>query len=301
MKTLMTTLLLILALTGMTQNQPLINGVETFGNWTAGAEGELPQYWDGFNREIMMNGMPVGTITTITKDSADPQDIDYSVRLVSTSVMGGNAVPGMLTAGKMEIDFMNQTGDISGGIPYTQKPARLKGWYKYNPAGADSAMISIWFKHDTLEIGGGTIKIPDTATLWTEFTVDIYFGGNMMPDTMNILFSSSTQRNNVPAGSALDIDHIWLEGGTLGYARPMRGPSGFKLFPNPAKTFVKIVPETKTRIDYVKVYSATGALILEERELGYMSVINTSVLSEGLYFVEIRANNTSVIEKLIIQ
>jgi len=162
-------------------------------------------------------------------------------------------------------------------------------------------MISIWFKHDTLEIGGGTILIPNTATQWTEFTVDITFGGNIMPDTMNILFSSSTQKNNVPVGSALEIDHIWLEGGTLGYTRPMKVHMGFKLFPNPAKTFVKIVPEIKTRIDYVKVYSSTGALIIEETELGYTSVINTSVLSEGLYFVEVRADNTSVIEKLIIQ
>ena len=301
MKTLITALLLMATMSGFTQNQPLINGVETFGNWVANAGGELPQYWDGFNREIVMNGMPVGTITTITKDSADPKDSDYSVRLVSNSVMGGGAVPGMLTAGKMDIDFINQTGDISGGIPYTQKPARLKGWYKYSPTGTDTALIAIWIKHDTLEIGGGEIKISNTTSGWTEFTVDINYNSNLTPDTINILFSSSAQRNNVPMGSALDIDHIWLEGGSLGYTRRFKEHLGFQLYPNPAKSYVKIVPEVNTQVDYVNVYSSTGALVIHKTDFDHEISLNTSQLSHGLYFVEIRLNNSSIVEKLIIQ
>ena len=301
MKTLITAFLLMATMSGFTQNQPLINGVETFGNWVVNTGGELPQYWDGFNREIVMNGMPVGTITTITKDSADPQDSDYSVRLVSTSVMGGGAVPGMLTAGKMDIDFMNQTGDISGGIPYTQRPSRLKGWFKYSPTGADTALIAIWIKHDTLEIGGGEIKISNTTSGWTEFTVDINYSNNMTPDTINILFSSSSQRNNVPMGSALDIDHIWLEGGSLGYTPSFKEHADFQLFPNPAKTYVKIIPELNTRVDYVNIYSSTGALIIHKTEFDQEITLNTSQLSRGLYFVEIRSNNSSKVEKLIIQ
>lgn len=301
MKTLITTFLMLMAFGSYAQNQPIINGVETFGNWVNNVGGELPRYWDGFNREIIMNGMPVGTITTITKDSADPQDSDYSVRLVSTSVMGGPAVPGMLTTGKLDIDFMNQTGDIHGGVPYSQKPSRLKGWYKYNPAIGDSALISIWFKHDTIDIGGGTIKIANAASMWTEFTVDINYSGNLMPDTMNILLSTSTQRNNVPVGSALDIDHIWLEGGTLGYKRTFKVHTGFKLYPNPAENQVNIVPEMNTRVDYVNVYSSTGSLVLQELSFDKANPLNTSNLPKGLYFVEIGANNTTVIEKLIIQ
>lgn len=301
MKTLITTFLLMLAMAGFSQNQPLINGVETFGNWVPNTAGELPQYWDGFNREIIMNGVPVGVVTTITKDSADPKDSDFSVRLVSTSVMGGAAVPGMLTAGKMDIDFMNQTGDISGGIPYTQRPARFKGWYKYNPSGNDTALIAIWIKHDTLEIGGGEVKISNTTSGWTEFTVDINYSNNMTPDTINILFSSSSQRNNVPVGSALDIDHIWLEGGSLGFTRSFKVHTGFKLYPNPAKSYVKIIPELNTRVDYVNVYSSTGALVIHKAEFDREIALNTSQLSNGLYFVEIRSNNASIVEKLIIQ
>lgn len=301
MKTIFTFLLITLSSYLIAQNQPLITGVETFGNWTSNSGGELPQYWDGFNREIIINGMPVGTVTTVRKDSADPQDSDYSVQLTSSSVMGGPAVPGMLTTGKMHINFNSQNGDIDGGIPYQAKPAKLKGWYKYNPAMGDTALISIWFKNDTMAIGGGTLKISQSTSLWTAFELDITYSSNLIPDTMNILFSTSTKRNNVPLGSVLDIDHIWLEGGNVGYERPIYAHDDFKLYPNPSSDFIKI--ESKERFEElrIRILNNLGAVVYESNHYQKNQKIQTRFFKSGIYFVEIGSETSKSIKKLIIQ
>jgi len=181
------------------QNQPIINGIETFGNWDTCAAGEMPMYWDGFNREIIINGMNLGEIICVKKDSADPQDLDYSVRLTSTSILGGAAVPGMLTTGNLNIDFVTHDGDIDGGIPYTQKPASLKGWYKYTPNGNDTALVSVWFQKDGTQFGGGSIELSSRKQIWTMFEVPLNYQPNITPDTMNIMFSSSIIENNIKA------------------------------------------------------------------------------------------------------
>ena len=144
---------------GIAQNHPLILGVETFGNWDSTAAGEVPRFWDAFNREIVIMGNNYGNVVCVKKDSADPQDSDYSVRISNQIVMNNSVVAGLLTTAKLNIDFLNQSGGATGGVPYIQKPAQLKGWYKFVSTVTDTANISIWFTNDTNKIGKGSLNI----------------------------------------------------------------------------------------------------------------------------------------------
>ncbi len=283
------------------QNQPIINGVETFGNWDSIAAGEVPQYWDAFNREIIINGNNLGSIICVTKDSADPQDADYSVKISNQLILGNSMVPGILTTAKLDIDFMNQSGDASGGVPYSKKPAQLKGWYKFNYTTADTAQINVWLRKDTSDIAGGSLEIFSKKTVWTEFSVDIYYQPNITPDTMNIMFISSIAESNAPAGTILEIDHIWFTGGDLPINIAQEEVNNFKIFPNPASTMISI-ESPKSNMEYnINIYNSTGSLVNRVQTLQGTKEINISNLSSGIYFVEILYKNKRKMEKLIVK
>ena len=283
------------------QNQPIINGIETFGNWDTCSAGELPKYWDGFNRDIIINGANLGEIICVEKDSADPQDTDYSVRLTSNSILGGAAVPGMLTTGNLSINFITHDGDINGGVPYTQKPATLKGWYKYNPTGNDTALISVWFQKDGQNFGGGKLELNSHKQIWTLFEVPLNYQPDITPDTMNIMFSSTIAKNNIPVGSSLEIDHIWFEGGSLGINKKQEQINNTKVYPNPAKSYVII--KTPKEIDHcnITIYNSNGQRIIKVKSNSNSKKINIKSLKKGAYFIEICSDKLRKISKLLIQ
>ena len=282
------------------QNQPIINGVETFGIWDSTAAGELPQYWDGFNREVIVNGNSYGDVVCVTKSSDDPQDSDYSVSLVSTSILGGAAVPGMLTTGNLNIDFMSQNGDITGGIPYSLQPTKLKGWYKYYPQNNDSASISVWFNNNGQSIGGGSLKIDGTHGVWTLFEVDLLYQNGISPDTMNILFSTSTAANAVPLGSKLEIDHIWFEGGNVAINNSQEALNSTKIYPNPASESLNIDTPKSIGSYNINIYNSIGERVLSSNRNSEMATINITSLGIGAYFVEVIADGKRNIRKIII-
>lgn len=301
MRTLIFTALILIASLGMAQNQPLITGVETFGSWDSTAAGELPQYWDGFNRQVIVNGMYIGDIINIEKDSADPQDSDYSVKLTSRSVFGGAAAPGLLTTAIMNIDFNTHITEFTGGIPYSQKPTQLKGWYKYTPATNDTALISVWFNQDTNKIGDGILKIHNQASIWTAFTVNLNYQIGSSPDTMNILFSTTTLRNNLPIGSTLEIDHIWFEGGTLGANEKQKQMEDFKIYPNPASSMVNIENPNQNAEYSVNIYNSMGQHINGYQYTNSNNTLDVSNFSQGIYYIEILMNEHRKMQKLVVE
>lgn len=238
MKSLLLILILILSRATIAQNAPILSGTEGFEEWETAETGQLPKHWDGFNRNIIFGGTQVGTIECVTKDSLDPYSGQYSARLESKSIMGGDAVPGMLTTGDLIIDFNSQSGDIEGGLAYDQKPARLKGHYKYAPAMNDTAFISVSAMENGVQIGIGRIEISTAQNSWTEFILDIHYVPGSSPDTINILFSTSNKENAVPAGSVFEIDGVYFEH-SLADQNELNNVQ-WNIYPNPAKDFISI-------------------------------------------------------------
>lgn len=61
MKTIVTIVGLTFATLGFAQQAEIVNGFDGFEVWVNAETGELPQYWDGFNKNVEFNGMIVGT------------------------------------------------------------------------------------------------------------------------------------------------------------------------------------------------------------------------------------------------
>jgi hypothetical protein len=193
----------------------------------------------------------------------------------------------------------------NAGIPFTQRPTALTGYYKFTqgaPGGSptkDTARIYVMLVKsngpgvDGDSIGGGELKIYQTASSYTTFTINIsYIDGFSMPDTLHFGFFSSIQLEEdefidaytIHPSTELVIDHIALTGVT-GVNNPFIS-SGIQTYPNPAVSSfnIKNIPQGASKIE---VADFTGAIVKQVNIFSDFETINTENLSGGLYYYRI--------------
>lgn len=297
MKTRITCLALILSGTTMAQQAEITNGFDGFENWSPAETGELPDYWDGFNRNVLYNGMVVGTVTCVEKSTTDPYEGTYSAKLTSTSILGGPAVPGMLTTGDFIVDWNAQDGDITGGEAYSQLPLELSGQFKYTPVGSDTGFVSVWFMQNGVEVGRGYLNFTEATADWTAFTVPIDYDAGAAPDTMNILFSTSNGTSSVPEGSQLELDAIAF---TMYLAVETIEGSRVQIYPNPSHESVTISFEEE-RTGSLQLINASGALVIDKSFSGTSETLSTQKLPVGTYQLRIQDDRGVCTETLVVK
>jgi len=210
----MKALVSFLALTGIffsVFSQEIPNG--NFENWTKTGNYEEPDHW--ITPNMLLSGLGV---SSVKKEFTNVHSGNYSVRLENVEVFGGMYYArGFMTLGMFTFDPNTFESNIFGGIPYTNRPKKFKGYYQYTPAvSGDTGLIAIvLFIFDTLSqkkdtIGGGKIFISQATSGWTKFEVNIDYKNSVLPDSMNIVVLSS-QSLQPPAGTVLLIDSLYFD------------------------------------------------------------------------------------------
>jgi len=108
-------------------------------------------------------------------------------------------------------------GDIgawTGGMPYTEKPTGIRGYYKYNVATADSALIVLVFRKGGSMLRTYEYKIGGIKDTYTLFNFPLVPALTQTPDSVVFCVVSSDFNKNqsgVP-GSVLKIDSVSFTG-----------------------------------------------------------------------------------------
>src|ERR1035437_1149708 len=113
----------------------------------------------------------------------------------------------------LAILFNGTTNETSAsykpGIPFTQKIATLSFWYQYAPQAGDTAECRALLVTNRVAQGGGLIKITNvTGPTWQQATITFAYVNSLTPDTLYILFSSSSLDHKPKAGSVLLVDDV---------------------------------------------------------------------------------------------
>ena len=148
---------------------------------------------------------------SVTK-STDVHSGTYSAKLESKSTsFQGIIANGVVTTAQMIC--LAQGGGQEGGMSFTTAyPDSIVGWYKYAPAGSDSAYSQIMFlangDQDTLCF----TRIDFHAQAeWTRFSAPICPGNTSTPEKLSLLFSSSWgdgSAGEAVVGSILFVDDV---------------------------------------------------------------------------------------------
>jgi hypothetical protein len=143
-----------------------------------------------------------------------------SLTVWSVSGFSGHAAhiqTAIIGADTMQAWLINSVGDPRkgiGGVPYSQQPTALTGYYRYNLPGNDSAGIMVVFKKSGVIVSTNGMMIRNaTGSLltYTPFNMPITLA--VVPDTVIIaIVSSNLFGTGLQSGSWLEIDQLSFTG-----------------------------------------------------------------------------------------
>jgi hypothetical protein len=172
-----------------------------FENWNA-ASFETPTNYNGSsNYDAIRKALPFNAGKV-----ADPQQGSFAVQLQtvanSSDTMFGYFINGDPTSG-------------AGGIPYSEHPVALTGFYKSNIPAGDTALILVFFKQGGTLVSMDFGKFTGVNSTYTPFTMTLSIPISANPDSVIIGAASSNAFTwqGIP-GSMFQLDNISFTGVT---------------------------------------------------------------------------------------
>lgn len=255
-----------------------------FENWVQYGGYKDPEGWYTINSLTVLGGL----VTVTQATGTDAHSGSYAMRLRSGSIFG-QVAPGIAATGSIN----PTTQDIDGGIPYSLRPYYLVGWYKYEPAGTDTATISVSFTRwnsqtqQTEAVGEGVFIQTQTVNTYTEFGTPITYYSAELPDTMVIVILSSSGNTPVP-NSTLYVDDLWLDFQTGAGSLPL--PELPAAYPVPASDAFYI-DNTGGQALYLQLWHPNGQQVTATPLVPGINHLNLEALPSGMYFYRLTEAN----------
>lgn len=182
------------------QSQSITNS--GFENWSTTLHYENPDQYGSTN---VFSYFANGT-ANVTK-STDAQSGNYALK-VETIEVNNDTIEGFVFIGSIEGE------NVSGGIPFTEKPDSLKGFAKYNVMNNDTAYVAVLFKWWGTPIGICFVRFYGTQNNYEAFSAPVQWLLPFTPDTIAVAILSSTIFSRAIPGSTITVDNISFVGAT---------------------------------------------------------------------------------------
>lgn len=218
--------LLLIMFSANAQNPALPNPGFEFWTQISGSRWD-PDNWNTLNPSTAI----IGVLTATRATGADVHSGSYAIKLQTKNVFGQIA-NGIATTGTL---ITTPPYGVKGGIPYTQRPDSITGWYKYTPAGTDSGFVEFILKgHNNDSVGYVRFVTPNAiVSTYTRFAAKINYYSSANPDTAVWILSSSRGSGPV-VNSAIIIDDLNLVFNPIVCNVP-GGPNTIQITSNSAK------------------------------------------------------------------
>lgn len=245
----------------------------SFENWSP-VSYEDPNTWTSFNGYFA--GFGLGD--TLCQKTTDANTGSFAVQL--NNIASGpkpDTITSQLHLGG--IDFNNFTPI---GVPFTQQPAYLNGYYKFSPGGTDTAFVAVFAKKSGSYISQDFIALT-AASSYTGFSVSLNIPS--APDTVAVVLLAG---NN--PGSIAKFDDLTFSAWPV-FVDEVSSTETANIYPNPTTGTFAIAGVNG---HMVSVYSLTGKLIHQEILRGNRQVILPSQ-AKGMYLVKITSKDGEVL------
>lgn len=269
-------------------------------------------WWDfNYFNSSLVGSSPI----SVTRCSDTVRTGNYSVRLqtkvytpTSWNIYKSWGIPyigheyndtlGILFDGKINVS--NQT--YKPGIACTQKLTQYKFYYQYKPNGNDTAECRVSLLSAGTLVAGGMFKtnVATGSSGWQQAIINFTYVSAATPDTLLILYSSSSLDRGPKAGSILWIDDVSVSDPT-GVEEMLGEENTTTIFPNPSNGIFSIQHQS-TKPLTIQIFNLLGEKIYTTTNaIKTTSNIDMSQSPKGIYFVEIYDGEKSRTEKIVIQ
>lgn len=251
-----------------------------------------PHDWFTLNPFIVLGS---GGDAVAVEKSTDAYSGNYSAKITTTEITISEqlvVVPGILTLAEFSLNLSDSTFSFTGGYFLQENVKSLRGYYKYSAVEDDSASVLIYnYKNEggvTDTIGFGFSFLSPTDE-WQAFEVEMQNINNAVPDTFNVLFSSSSGLS-AQEGSSLYIDSISIETNT-GIIDLWSPKTKMKIYPNPALNNITFNTNKIENNRILTIYDNFGKPIIVKDFPKQTIKLNISYLSSGIYTYKLSKGN----------
>lgn len=240
-----------------------------------------PAYDEPAPANFWTTGNPASHVLTIVKPtvlkSTDSYSSPYAVKMTTLKygTVGNNVTAGALVSGTYK-GGIDPSKVIEYGKPWTGRPERFFGYYKYLPKGGDSCRAYVLLykdngsKKDTIGYAEFSKAMrTKTVTQYTNFDIPITYKSTSNPEKILIIFTSSANGENLKGavGSEFYLDNLQLlYAGETSILEQKKAASNVVLYPNPCVTHLTI--NRNSDIDsksIVKIYNASGQVVAQSQ------------------------------------
>jgi hypothetical protein len=200
------------------------------------------------------------------------------------------------------VDALSQS--FKPGIPFTQQITQFKFYYQYKPNGNDTAECRVELLKSGIPVAGGSFKtgVATGALGWQQATIDLTYVSALIPDTLWVIFSSSSFDYKPYQGSVLWLDDVSVVL-TTGVEQMLGKEKDMKIFPNPSNGYFTINhPFNNNYPQIIEIYNALGEKIFSTtNNLNGIKEIDLTNDPQGIYFVKLLEGEKVYSEKVVIQ
>jgi hypothetical protein len=239
----------------------------------------------------------IAPLVSCAKDSTDVHGGKYAADLTTLSLLGIQTIPGLMVLGSVNA----VTQQVSGGIPFTDRPSNFSGYYKYAPASStDSALFAIVLTHWNTatnhrdSIGVSLFFAKGTVSQYTAFNAPFLYFLADNPDTMQVLIASSFDFLKAQPGTQLKIDDLSFA--TASGVTSLSDIYNVSYYPNPVRDQLNVVFTQYEKASMVNVYDLTGHLLQSVSVQGNIIPVKVQSLPAGMYFFSVIAKDGSVLK-----
>lgn len=272
-----------------TAQNPLPNaGFETWTQYSGGLGSNYrePDGWNTANQcsQILAN-YAVSRITGAHSGT-------YAAELKTKSAFGSILMNGLITTA--EIICSTNSGGQEGGISSSLIPDSIAFWYKYAPAGVDTAYVQVLLFNgaDTVSETKGQLYVAKSEWTRASFAIPT---PTSTPTVISTLFNSSWgdgSQGQAVVNSTFTIDDVEFIFATGVNENAQKNL--IKVYPNPVQDILN-VSNANGGNTVLEVIDATGRSVMTRTLHGANSRLDVSALPNGLYMYQLRSTNRQVL------
>lgn len=254
-----------------------------FGNYEEPSGG----VWTTANKTV---DLAPGIVPETTLKSTDAHSGTYAARMVTARW----PIVNLLLTGTLATGTFNTTAtppdNLQMGMPFTGRPDKFKGWYKYNAQGGDScdiyAILSKWNTgtNQRETVGEAWLRSDQAVTAYTQYDLSFTYTSGDTPDTISIVFASSAAGDQLmgQVGAELFIDEIEFEYAT-GISQVLMPEAAVKAYPSPAAERVTLEWDKRFTKGAMRIYDVTGKVMAEQPANGMKTEFQVTDWPAGTY------------------
>ena len=264
-----------------------------FEDWSSYGSYEEPSggVWTTANKTTLLTAL----IPVTTEKTTDAFSGTYAAKM-STKLAPLIPNP-LLITGTLATGTFNELAvppdNLQMGTPFTGRPLRFTGYYKYIDNAGDScdiyAVLSKWNGTTRQIVGEARMRSTLTVLTYTKFELNFIYSLPDTPDSISVVFASSAAGDQMigHAGSALFIDNISLE-----YTNDIfdfsENQINVSCYPGPYDDFVNFKINNALNNGNIAIYNLIGAEIKSLSNLHSTEFsISVDDLKSGCYYYRI--------------